>query len=100
MRHDTPSPKDEENNSTRRNKMTPRGNTNEINKLKKLEKNIDRLCYHYNQSIERRDHKEMTDLLQEIIIRSIIYYNMNQEQVKEMADKAEEFIRKTLKEIE
>lgn len=73
--------------------MTQRGNTNEINKLKKLEKKIDRLCYHYNQSIERRDHKEMTELLQEIIIRSIIYYNMNQEHVKELLEKSFEKIK-------
>jgi hypothetical protein len=44
--------------------MKQRVNTNDMNKLKKLEKKIDRLCYHYNQSIERRDHKEMTELLQ------------------------------------
>ena len=73
--------------------MTQRGNTNDINKLKKLEKNIDRLCYHYNQSIESRDHKEMTELLQEIIIRSIIYYNMNQEHVKELLEKSFEKIK-------
>ena len=73
--------------------MTQRGNTNEINKLKKLEKKINRLCYHYNQSIERRDHKKMTELLQKIIIRSIIFYNMNQDCVKQELEESYEKIK-------
>jgi hypothetical protein len=73
--------------------MKQRVNTNDMNKLKKLEKKIDRLCYHYNQSIERRDHKEMTELLQKIIIRSIIFYNMNQEHVKELLERSYEKIK-------
>lgn len=73
--------------------MKQRVNTNDMNKLKKLEKKIDRLCYHYNQSIERRDHKKMTELLQKIIIRSIIFYNMNQEHVKELLERSYEKIK-------
>lgn len=73
--------------------MKQRVNTNDMNKLKKLEKKIDRLCFHYNQSIERRDHKEMTELLQKIIIRSIIFYNMNQEHVKELLERSYEKIK-------
>lgn len=73
--------------------MKQRVNTNDMNKLKKLEKKINRLCYHYNQSIERRDHKEMTELLQKIIIRSIIFYNMNQEHVKELLERSYEKIK-------
>lgn len=44
---------------------------------------IETLCDEFVQNLENENYSQIKDNLQDIIFRSIVYYNMNQECVKE-----------------
>ena len=44
---------------------------------------IETLCDEFVQNLENENYGQIKDNLQDIIFRSIVYYNMNQECVKE-----------------
>ena len=54
---------------------------------------IDRICDEFVEMVKNQNHDKMKDKLQDIIFRSIVYYNMNQDCVKEELEKSYEKIK-------
>ena len=51
---------------------------------------VDRMCEEFVELIKNQNYDKMKDKLQDIIFRSIVYYNMNQDCVKEELERSYE----------
>ena len=51
---------------------------------------VDKMCVEFVELIKNQNHDKMKDKLQDIIFRSIVYYNMNQDCVKEELERSYE----------
>ena len=51
---------------------------------------VDRMCGEFVELIENQNYDKMKNKLQDIIFRSIVYYNMNQDCVKEELERSYE----------
>ena len=54
---------------------------------------VDVLCDEFVELIKNKKHDKVKDKLQDIIFRSIVYYNMNQDCVKEELERSYEKIK-------
>ncbi len=54
---------------------------------------VDRMCDEFVEMVKNQNHDKMKDQLQDIIFRSIVYYNMNQDCVKEELEESYEKIK-------
>ena len=54
---------------------------------------VDRMCDEFVEMVKSQNHDKMKDKLQDIIFRSIVYYTMNQDCVKQELEKSYEKIK-------
>ena len=54
---------------------------------------VDRMCDEFVEMVKNQNHDKMKDKLQDIIFRSIVYYTMNQDCVKQELEKSYEKIK-------
>jgi NTP pyrophosphatase (non-canonical NTP hydrolase) len=54
---------------------------------------VDRMCDEFVEMVKSQNHDKMKDKLQDIIFRSIVYYNMNQDCVKQELEESYEKIK-------
>ena len=51
---------------------------------------VDRMCEEFVELIKNQNYDKMKDKLQDIIFRSIVYYNMNQDCVEQELERSYE----------
>ena len=54
---------------------------------------VDRMCDEFVEMVKNQNHDKMKDKLQDIIFRSIVYYTMNQDCVKQELEESYEKIK-------
>jgi len=54
---------------------------------------VDRMCDEFVEMVKSQNHDKMKDKLQDIIFRSIVYYTMNQDCVKQELEESYEKIK-------